>query len=1330
MTWRQALPLALLVVRQSVHKITGFAPFKLLTGRLMPGPSSTLVPPAYLPTPDLTHAAYWKYRHALVSSVSAQVKEKAAVDTSSTPRDPDITPYVYIRVLSRKWTDPRWKGPFRVLARTSHAVQLETKGHKCYHSSQLRPAPDFVPDNGTPLARADVWLWCGGKVLYDRLPPNASELNWLNNESFQTSDALSLHSRFLEKKSDSLHNKDSRKDVDSVPPKKKKHEKHGGKKKKYKENSRGSAECSGSECEPIFPSELKRKQETDRPRAAPISSSFSWLDDIKSPTLQPFCVDSKSDASNWTYKSLYRGNVARYRRKGCSSLGLDPCRQEVRWEDAKKKHKHGDKKKGADRYFSTVCRQLLKSQLPLLILPRVTESGDGSNSTPFLPLEDIEGEKKLELVGRAQTSSVNPLGVYDPTTALWLQGKGKQDQTDHHEDPNLETGQDTELVTGQTEEFNRKLREQPENTQLWLKFIRYQDELSATVFGGEDAQQAKELSERRKSSYKAVLEKKLSIAERAVATNPSCVALQRERLRICQELWEPSALAKEWKKLVFLHPNSGPLWKEYLLFTQSYFSNFSVSRVNSAYGKCLSMLSAVRDGSMVSHPAMPGIEEDMLDIFTQQCHFLRQSGHSEKAFSLFQAMIDFTFFKPDSVRQLSTKQQADFFEPFWDSGEARVGELNARGWKAWMVQQERGGWVQPSAEEEEEQEEEEEEIKDRIQPRWKVWLNVESSREAAHWLPWRPEKAKSQSEEDCEDPERQVLFDDIGSSLICLSSSELQLRFLLNFLLFLGLPVDTVLLSGGHPGLLLEDLSLLTQGSESRRPLTSSYLPSLGLNSVGHMTTLQGARKWAGLGKQGEKFVNAMLGMLQPVIPSQHRTVLSLSRMQYEKLKVFRCMHSNKKRLRSQSKISKRIAKSLLKEPDNRSSLAMWREFAHLEWMLGNLEEARKVFSTARALGAAKGLSDPTLCELCLLWAQLEVEDGASGPGGLDGNGAASMAVCVLTRLAEGSAISPSSASQPVLPVAILKARRSYEQALTAALCAFDKDLFNPQDNKKGEVAVREDKLRLRGLVGCYGLFQYLTMGLKAASAVYSQARERMDDLHRTIKSDSGTDAFRSGSSLLVRRLASECEMLAVQQASLLKYHTSVGVIPLATLRDTLTLALTSWPSSAPLWSIYVQVENRYHSAGRARRFFHTLTRDNSSVVPRLFTILAEQQRKQLVDAAQRSCDRSGPLSVLPENGLSNRILGLYESAIGTETGAHCPLLWRMYIHCLVSEGKIDQAKGLFYKALQNIPWVKGLYMDAVQLFPECLQEFADLMTEKELRVRLPLEELDILLED
>uniref|UniRef100_A0A3Q0S8C7 NRDE-2, necessary for RNA interference, domain containing n=1 Tax=Amphilophus citrinellus TaxID=61819 RepID=A0A3Q0S8C7_AMPCI len=847
-------------------------------------------------------------------------------------------------------------------------------------------------------------------------------------------------------------------------------------------------------------------------------------------------------------------------------------------------------------------------------------------------------------------SLVNPLGVYDSSTALWLQGKGQQDQ----QKEGAHTVEGTALLGGRTEEFNRRLREQPADTQLWIEFIRYQQEKSPSI-----------PQKHRKSSYRAVLEKKLSIADRAVATNPLCIALQLERLRICQELWEPPALAKEWKKLVFLHPNSTPLWREYLLFTQSYFSNFTVSKVNSAYSKCLSTLSAVRDGSMVSHPALPGTEEDMLDIFTQQCHFLRQCGHSEKAIALFQAMIDFTFFKPDSVRELSTKQQVEFFEPFWDSGEARVGELGARGWKAWMLQQERGGWLQPTPEEEEEEEEDEEEVKDKTQPRGTIWLDVESSREATHWLPWRPDKAKSQSEEDCEDPDRQVLFDDIGPSMICLSSPELQLRLFLRFLSFLGLPVDSVLsASPCQPGLLLENLSLLTQGNDPHHPLTSYDLPDAGVNSIGHMTTLQGTRKWVGLGKQGEKFLTNVFSMLQPVLPRHHRAFQSLSWIRYEKLKVLRCLRSgNKKRLRSQGKSSKRVTKQLLKEPDNRSSLVLWREYAHLEWLLGNLDEARKVFSTAMAMAGTKGLSSFALCDLCLMWSQLEVEDVEKGRQGQPIDVTASPAVCVLTQLAEGT--SSFSSSSPS-PVSILKARKSYEQALAISLSALDQ-------NSKG-----------LGLVGCYALFQYLTVSIQAANAVYALVREKMEEVHRTL-----TEADSNGP--CVSRLASECEVLAVQQAALLRYHNNVAVFPLVTLRQTLTSALPVCPTSTPLWSIYVQVENRYHSAGRARHFFHSVT---------------------------RVYDRC------------NRIRGLFENAIATETGAHCPLLWRMYIHFLVSEGKVDKAKGIFYKALQNIPWAKGLYMDAVQLFPDHLQEFVDLMTEKELRVRLPLEELDILLED
>lgn len=74
---------------------------------------------------------------------------------------------------------------------------------------------------------------------------------------------------------------------------------------------------------------------------------------------------------------------------------------------------------------------------------------------------------------RLQTSSANPLGVYDAGTALWAQGKGKQEQSD---DQNQATAEDQRVakLSEKTGDFNRRLREEPADTQLWLEFIRYQ----------------------------------------------------------------------------------------------------------------------------------------------------------------------------------------------------------------------------------------------------------------------------------------------------------------------------------------------------------------------------------------------------------------------------------------------------------------------------------------------------------------------------------------------------------------------------------------------------------------------------------------------------------------------------------------------------------------------------------------------------------------------------------------------------------------------------------------------------------------------------------------
>lgn len=45
--------------------------------------------------------------------------------------------------------------------------------------------------------------------------------------------------------------------------------------------------------------------------------------------------------------------------------------------------------------------------------------------------------------------------------------------------------------------------------------------------------------------------------------------------------------------------------------------------------------------------------------------------------------------------------------------------------------------------------------------------------------------------------------------------------------------------------------------------------------------------------------------------------------------------------------------------------------------------------------------------------------------------------------------------------------------------------------------------------------------------------------------------------------------------------------------------------------------------------------------------------------------------TTLPESGLTHRIRGLFESAVRSEDGEQCPLLWRMYLKFLVRMGSL-----------------------------------------------------------
>ncbi|XP_010016406.1 PREDICTED: protein NRDE2 homolog, partial [Nestor notabilis] len=1084
-------------------------------------------------------------------------------------------------------------------------------------------------------------------------------LDWLSNPSFSTEDALLLHQRATEgtnlipEKSPLLTRTTSRSELSeesdtdeslkesSKKRKKKKKKRKHHHYKKAKKKTRGDSSNSESDVD------IKHNKDKgagsgrnhkkgaaanlDKKTSNPTSSRSVWLDDIEASTAETFRIDKNPDPANWAYKSLYQRDIARYKRRGDSCLGIDAKKQSITWESSTSKKKQLQRQ--PERYFTKDNVKMLNTD-GIPVCSKISPSDPPS----FIPVLQMETDNP------SNTAELNPLGIYDPSTLLWLQGKGCK-SADHEPENTQQTIQEPGIniksdLMAKVEEHNKKVRENPGDINAWMEFVSFQDEL----MGGPGPYASKGEQEVRRKSLKFILEKKLAILEKAIESNPSNVDLKLARLKLCTEFWEPPALIKEWQKLIFLHPNNPELWKKYLLFCQSQFTTFSVSKINSLYGKCLTTLAAVQDGSMVSHPLLPGTEEAMLAIFVQQCHFLRQAGHSEKAVSLFQALIDFTFFKPDSVKDLPTRGQVEFFEPFWDSGEPRIGEKGARGWKAWMHQQEKGGWIALKTDEDDDDDDEEidedQEIKDKTLPKWHIWLDIEYSREARHWLPWRPDKNKKEAEEDCEDPERQVLFDDLGPSLIQISNPDLQRQTLYSFLQFLGVPCTRNLFPS-NLYIAMDENNIFDSVLSDEKPLTYVDFPLSGFNSIGHMDTMLRGRRHIGHYKEGEEFIQNVFHVLFPLLSGKEKCNLSVCWLQYEISKVVQCLQGKKKKqLKAQGRKSKKLAKNLLKAPDNRNHLSLWKLYAYLEWLLGNIDDARKVFDTALCTAGAEGLKSPQLCSLSLLYAQLEVEILESIEVAVT-----SRAAHILIMLAESGPYVPYSGQ--VLSVNVLKARKTYENALQDYL---SRTPVSDQDQGS-------DADQLVNLVGCYALFQYLTVGIDAAVLIYAQTSEKLEAL-------GPQKCENTGENFGIQNFPRALEAVTLLHTNLLRFHMKISIYPLNPLREALTEALKRYPSNQSLWRSYIHIERKSHSASKARRFFDGVTRSTNSLEPWLFAIQAEQMRKKLTDSVQRE-DVGEVHSTIPETGLTNRIVALFEHAVQSENGTHCPLLWRMYLNFL-----------------------------------------------------------------
>lgn len=395
-----------------------------------------------------------------------------------------------------------------------------------------------------------------------------------------------------------------------------------------------------------------RRDKTDRSERSSKDDSSRSAHDKRSHgsgKVQPklYFIDRKGDPANLTYGSLYRFDVPPYRRYGYGNiLGLDT--------DVK-----------IDRDLSTD--------------KAIVTSGPRSQRRERLLTskrsKEIDG--KLRLVKTETTSEIEKEADFIPVTKKRkrepgldapedtyhdIEG-GNVDEMRFDSDIESESGTDsneTNEVTQKNSTLIQTTRSDPHNLQAWLELANHQEAMMRLGRASELSDlDRRHLAEVRVSTYEEAIQK---IGDNQNSQIKLHLGLMAEATRA----WNETKLQKIWLEILATFPQSAELWLQYLDFVQGGFSGFKYEQCRVTFHRSLKALSTAR---------LP--LETVLHILVRLTCLIRGTGYQELAVAIWQALLEFHLMRPEI-----TTDALALFEEFWDSEVARIGEVDAKGWRS------------------------------------------------------------------------------------------------------------------------------------------------------------------------------------------------------------------------------------------------------------------------------------------------------------------------------------------------------------------------------------------------------------------------------------------------------------------------------------------------------------------------------------------------------------------------------------------------------------------------------------------------------------------------
>ena len=231
------------------------------------------------------------------------------------------------------------------------------------------------------------------------------------------------------------------------------------------------------------------------------------------------------------------------------------------------------------------------------------------------------------------------------------------------------------------------------------------------------------------------------------------------------------------------------------------------------------------------------------------------------------------------------------------------------------------------------------------------WLKIERKRQNDHWQPWR--QSENSDGDECEDPDRVALSDDILPCLFKVKSEADILTLLLIHLLILGVPIKKDFFSENINKKLLA-MGCITQVvkpfSNTDEIEVYNNAASRHLKSVGDGLL--------GLSKDRLCYIEEVFSQaitLSATYSENFMNVVSQCWLLFEILLLQRRSdRDGRSRQKSTIKSTKKFAKSLLKHSANRNCFELWQMFSSFEYDYGNREEAFRIFDMVISMCAGE----------------------------------------------------------------------------------------------------------------------------------------------------------------------------------------------------------------------------------------------------------------------------------------------------------------------------------------------------------------------------------------